>query len=67
MAPLANGQHGKDGLSNITQTAPEFTPPEGFSSDLVRVSDKKAYQALLDLLEAEPEHTVTIVAIGPCM
>lgn len=54
-------------MSNITQTAPDFTPPEGFSSDLVRVSDKKAYQAILDLLEEEPEHTVTIVAIGPCM
>lgn len=33
---------------------------------MVRVSDKKAYEAILELLEKEPEGTVTIVAIGPC-
>lgn len=63
---MSSRQHGKDGLSNITQTAPQFTPPEGFESDLVRTTDKKAYEAILDLLETEPEGTVTIVAIGPC-
>jgi inosine-uridine nucleoside N-ribohydrolase len=66
---LLNVQHGMDGLSNISETHPHFTPPElepGATHQHLEISQKSSYEAILDLLRDEPEHTVTIVALGPC-
>ncbi|KAL7423465.1 hypothetical protein Q5752_001045 [Cryptotrichosporon argae] len=60
--------HGPDGLSNISQTHPHFTPPTADPADphahLV-LSDRPAHEAMLELLRTEPEGSVTIVALGP--
>ncbi|KAK8854931.1 hypothetical protein IAR55_003670 [Kwoniella newhampshirensis] len=60
--------HGPDGLSNITETHPHFTPPQ-FGPDEVHehldISPKPAHEVILDILRDEPEDTVTIVALGP--
>ncbi|BEJ10987.1 hypothetical protein CspHIS471_0104090 [Cutaneotrichosporon sp. HIS471] len=56
--------HGRDGLSNISVTHPEFTPPEGTEYPL-ELSKKHAYDEMLALLAAEPAGTVTIIALGP--
>ncbi|GMK58442.1 hypothetical protein CspeluHIS016_0504740 [Cutaneotrichosporon spelunceum] len=56
--------HGRDGLSNISVTHPELTPPEGTEYQL-EISAKHAYDEILALLAAEPKGTVTIVALGP--
>jgi len=58
-----------DGLSNISETHPHFTPEElgvGEVHEHLDISPKPAPVAMLDLLRNEPEGTVTIVAIGPC-
>ncbi|WVQ82058.1 hypothetical protein IAT38_004186 [Cryptococcus sp. DSM 104549] len=60
--------HGPDGLSNISETHPHFTPPAGgpnFIHDHLEISDKPSYKVMLDILKKEPEDTVTIVAMGP--
>jgi inosine-uridine nucleoside N-ribohydrolase len=57
-----------DGLSNISETHPHFTPEElgvGEVHQYLDISPKSASEAMLDLLRSEPEGTVTIVAIGP--
>ena len=61
-----------DGLSNISETNPEFTPnvlKPGQVHEHLEISSKKSYEAILDLLKNEPEKTVSIVALGPreCM
>ena len=61
-------KHGPDGLSNISLTHPNFTPPEriaGAVHDHLEIASKPSYQVILDILGTEPEHTVTIVALGP--
>jgi hypothetical protein len=58
-----------DGLSNISETHPHFTPEElkpGQVHEHLEISSKKSYEAILDLLREEPEKTVSIVALGPC-
>ena len=58
-----------DGLSNISETHPQFTPEalaEGDAHEYLTISPKPASEAMLDLLRQEPEGTVTIVAVGPC-
>ncbi|ORY35375.1 putative hydrolase [Naematelia encephala] len=59
--------HGVDGLSNISETHPHFTPSdlEPESHEHLDLSPKPSWEATLDLLKAEPEGTVTIVALGP--
>ncbi|BEI79915.1 hypothetical protein CcaverHIS002_0104440 [Cutaneotrichosporon cavernicola] len=64
VAHVATYFHGRDGLSNISVTHPEFTPPEGTEYPL-ELSNKHAYDEMLALLAAEPAGTVTIVALGP--
>ncbi|CAK9779658.1 nucleoside hydrolase [Cutaneotrichosporon oleaginosum] len=56
--------HGRDGLSNISETNPEFTPPAGTEYPL-EISQKSARDEILQLLASEPEGSVTIVALGP--
>lgn len=62
-------QHGPDGLSNISETHPHFTPPEIQPGDMhahLDTSPKPSYEVILDILRAEPDDSVTIVALGPC-
>jgi inosine-uridine nucleoside N-ribohydrolase len=61
-------QHGPDGLSNISETHPHFTPPAtaGKEHAHLEISAKPAYEVMLDLLRSEDAGTVTIVAMGPC-
>jgi inosine-uridine nucleoside N-ribohydrolase len=62
-------QHGPDGLSNISVTHPHFTPPENGAEDPhdhLEISDKPAYENILDILRKEEAGTVSIVALGPC-
>ncbi|KIR28959.1 hydrolase [Cryptococcus deuterogattii LA55] len=60
--------HGPDGLSNISETHPHFTPPEIQPGDMhahLDTSPKPSYEVILDILKAEPDDSVTIVALGP--
>ncbi|KAL1407338.1 hypothetical protein Q8F55_006760 [Vanrija albida] len=60
--------HGPDGLSNISETHPEFTPPPSKPEDeheFVKFTSRKGWEAILDVLRAEPEGTVSVVALGP--
>ncbi|WVO15915.1 hypothetical protein L204_103580 [Cryptococcus depauperatus] len=60
--------HGPDGLSNISETHPQFTPPEfksGAIHDHLEISSKPSHEVILDILCEEPEDSVTIVALGP--
>jgi hypothetical protein len=63
-------QHGTDGLSNISQTHPHFTPPplptSGATHDYLDIEEKKpGYEVMLDILRSEEEGTVRIIALGP--
>ncbi|CAD6581728.1 MAG: hypothetical protein TREMPRED_003074 [Tremellales sp. Tagirdzhanova-0007] len=60
--------HGLDGLSNISETHPRFTPPvrdPNAEHEHLEISPKPAYEAILDVLRSEKSDTVTIVALGP--
>ncbi|WWD18918.1 hypothetical protein CI109_103374 [Kwoniella shandongensis] len=60
--------HGPDGLSNITETHPEFTPIQlrpGQVHEHLDISPKPSHEVILDILREEPEGSVTIVALGP--
>jgi hypothetical protein len=61
-------QHGKDGLSNISETHPHFTPAELADDELhehLDISKKSASEVMLDILEKEEKGSVVIVALGP--
>ena len=56
-----------DGLSNISTTHPQYTPPELVGDHpYLDISKEPAYKAMLDVLRSEPANTVTLVALGPC-
>ncbi|WVF72631.1 hypothetical protein IAT40_007449 [Kwoniella sp. CBS 6097] len=60
--------HGPDGLSNITETHPHFTPPQldpTVPHEHLELSKKPSYEVMLDILRNEPDDSVTIVALGP--
>lgn len=60
--------HGSDGLSNISQTHPHFTPPELAESELhehLELSKKHSSDVMLDILREEEEGSVVIIALGP--
>ncbi|WOO78615.1 putative protein [Vanrija pseudolonga] len=60
--------HGPDGLSNIGETHPEFSPPPSKPEDeheFVKFVPRKGWEAILDVLRAEPAGTVSVVALGP--
>ncbi|WWC63154.1 uncharacterized protein I303_105754 [Kwoniella dejecticola CBS 10117] len=60
--------HGPDGLSNITQTHPEFTPPAldpSVPHEYLDISSKPSYEVMLDILREEEDDSVVIVALGP--
>ena len=60
--------HGMDGLSNISESHPQFTPPvqdPAVRHEHLEISPKPAYEVILDVLRSEEQDTVTIVALGP--
>ncbi|WWC71697.1 uncharacterized protein I206_105655 [Kwoniella pini CBS 10737] len=60
--------HGPDGLSNITETHPEFTPPKLdplVPHEHLDISSKPSYEVMLDILREEEDDSVVIVALGP--
>jgi hypothetical protein len=60
-------QHGPDGLSNISETHPQFNLNSSSNQlSWLVPSEQPAHQVLLDILEREPIHTVLVVAAGPC-
>lgn len=59
-------QHGPDGLSNISETRPELTPPPSYFPKSLEASSKVSFELLLEILEKEEAGSVTIVALGPC-
>ena len=63
-----SAQHGMDGLSNISETHPQFTPApltKGDVHDHLEILKVPAHEAILNILRTEPEGTVPIVALGP--
>ena len=68
MRRWADDQHGKDGLSNLTETHPHFTPAPAVtdSHDHLDLDDRPSWEVMLEMLEKEEEGSVTIVALGPC-
>ncbi|WWC90885.1 uncharacterized protein L201_005822 [Kwoniella dendrophila CBS 6074] len=60
--------HGPDGLSNITKTHPQLTPPKLDPSeqhDYLEITQKPSHQVMLDILREEDDDSVVIVALGP--
>ncbi|OCF76096.1 hydrolase [Kwoniella mangroviensis CBS 8886] len=60
--------HGPDGLSNISETHPHFTPPKLDPStphEHLEISTKPSYEVMLDILKQEEDDSVFIVALGP--
>ncbi|WVW85819.1 hypothetical protein I302_107857 [Kwoniella bestiolae CBS 10118] len=60
--------HGPDGLSNITETHPHFTPPQLDAStphEHLEISKKPSHEVMLDILREEDDDSVVIVALGP--
>jgi inosine-uridine nucleoside N-ribohydrolase len=56
-------------LSSPEVSVALFTPPErGVTDphDHLEISDKPAYENILDILRKEEAGTVSIVALGPC-
>lgn len=68
--PPARPQHGSDGLSNITTTHPQFTPPPLPANpvhDHLQIDESRSSsQVILDILKTEEEGSVRIIALGPC-
>jgi len=64
---LAEYYHGPDGLSNITQTHPEFQLNKNAEENHphLKISPKPAHDVILDVLEQAPPKTVDILAVGP--
>lgn len=61
-------QHGKDGLSNLADTHPEYTPPalkDGEEHAVLTMDKRPSWEVILEILEQEEEGSVTIVALGP--
>jgi inosine-uridine nucleoside N-ribohydrolase len=69
--------HGKDGLGNVHELAPEYSCPkehldlfktDGILPNLDFIPSRRhSYQEILDILKSEESGTVTICAIGPAM
>lgn len=60
-------QHGPDGLSNITETHPHFTPeplPAGATHKHLDIDQRPAWEVMLEAIAASPDE-LTIVALGP--
>ncbi|CEL55646.1 Uridine nucleosidase 1 OS=Arabidopsis thaliana GN=URH1 PE=1 SV=2 [Rhizoctonia solani AG-1 IB] len=63
---LAQYFHGRDGLSDISTTHPEFNVRDPSSlSEVLQESETPAEDAIIELLLESPEDSVTIVAVGP--
>ncbi|KAG8887962.1 hypothetical protein FRB99_004180, partial [Tulasnella sp. 403] len=65
---LAEYFHGPDGLSDISTSHPEYNvDPSLWGNDnpYLDISSKPGHQVILDILEREPEGTVTILSCGP--
>ncbi|KZV84551.1 nucleoside hydrolase [Exidia glandulosa HHB12029] len=62
---LAEYFHGKDGLSNIMETHPEFSFPQPFEHPWLKETDVAAHDVILDILRREPAKSVTLLAVGP--
>lgn len=61
-------KHGPDGLSDITTTHPEWNVQDIASmSKLINESEASAEDAIIDMLLQEPDDSVTVIAVGPCM
>ena len=58
--------HGPDGLSNISETHPEFNVHAQSVHPRLEVSDKSSAEVILETLANEDAGTVTLVALGPC-
>ncbi|KAI0301088.1 Inosine/uridine-preferring nucleoside hydrolase domain-containing protein [Multifurca ochricompacta] len=61
--------HGRDGLSNITESHPEFNVPPGLLSPgahpQLEISDHPGHQVALELLREHAPRSVTYIALGP--
>ncbi|KAI0290395.1 nucleoside hydrolase [Multifurca ochricompacta] len=61
--------HGRDGLSNITESHPEFNVPPGLLSTgthpQLEISDRPGHQVALELLREHVPRSVTYIALGP--
>ncbi|KDQ17407.1 hypothetical protein BOTBODRAFT_144237 [Botryobasidium botryosum FD-172 SS1] len=64
---LAEYYHGPDGLSNISQTHPEFdlSQNSGENHPPLTISSKPAHEVILDALDQAPPKTIDILAVGP--
>ncbi|KAF8265057.1 Inosine/uridine-preferring nucleoside hydrolase domain-containing protein [Lactarius quietus] len=60
--------HGRDGLSEITQSHPEFNVPPDLHSvgvhPLLELSDRPGHQVAFDILRDNPPRSVTYIRIG---
>ena len=60
-------KHGRDGLSGISETHPEYALPASFDPKHLSVeANITSAELILDILEKEEPNTVTIIALGPC-
>ena len=58
--------HGPDGLSNISETHPEFNVHAQHAHPRLDVSSNASSAVILETLAKEQAGTVTLVALGPC-
>ncbi|THH32284.1 hypothetical protein EUX98_g1908 [Antrodiella citrinella] len=60
--------HGRDGLGDITNRFPEFNPKvyvPGQEHPHLILTVKPGVDVILDLIRAEPERSITYIALGP--
>lgn len=67
-AVLMTGQHGRDGLSNISETHPHFNPPKSVTEEHehLTLDSRPSYEVMLEMLEKEEDKSIVVVALGPC-
>jgi len=58
-------KHGLDGLSNISETNPEFKTDLQNPDEALSIRPSHASEAILEILASEPPNTVTVLALGP--